>query len=80
MMLIVYHFCLESELDEIQDVLRILPAPELRSLAKTFHLGGPGSSTQKQQLVEGLLNLSKQRSLFSCASGQNNTRTAILKR
>ncbi|XP_062860610.1 fanconi-associated nuclease 1 [Trichomycterus rosablanca] len=70
----------ESELDEIQDALHIIPAPELRSLAKTFHLRGPGSSTQKQQLVEGLLNLSKQRSLFSCAPGQNNIRTVILKR
>ncbi|KAF5907660.1 fanconi-associated nuclease 1, partial [Clarias magur] len=70
----------ESELIEIQDVLDILPAPELRSLAKTFHLGGPGNSSQKQQLVEGLLVLSKQRSLFSLAPGQSNTGAVILKR
>ncbi|KAK3548646.1 hypothetical protein QTP70_015930 [Hemibagrus guttatus] len=70
----------ESELKEIQDVLDLLPAPELRSLAKTFHLGGPGSSSQKQQLVEGLLLLSKQRALFSFAPGQSNTGAVILKR
>ncbi|XP_053479163.1 fanconi-associated nuclease 1 [Ictalurus furcatus] len=70
----------ESELTEIQDVLDLLPAPELRSLAKTFHLGGPGNSSQKQQLVEGLLLLSKQRSLFSLAPGQSNTGAIILKR
>ncbi|XP_066541617.1 core-binding factor subunit beta isoform X1 [Hoplias malabaricus] len=66
----------ESDLKDIQEVLDLLPAPELKSLAKTFHLGGPGNSTQKQQLVEGLLRLAKQRSLF----GQNNTGAVILKR
>ncbi|XP_060779953.1 fanconi-associated nuclease 1 isoform X2 [Neoarius graeffei] len=70
----------ESELAEIQDVLDLLPAPELRSLAKTFHLGGPGNSSQKQQLVEGLLLLSKQRSLFSLVPGQSSTGAVILKR
>ncbi|KAI4889045.1 hypothetical protein NFI96_023804 [Prochilodus magdalenae] len=67
----------ESELQDIQEVLDLLPAPELRGLAKTFHLGGPGNSTQKQQLVDGLLRLAKQRSLFT---GQNNTGAVILKR
>lgn len=73
-------FALESELSEIQDVLDLLPAPELRGLAKTFHLRGSGNSSQKQQLVEGLLLLSKQRSLFSLAPGQSNTGAVILKR
>lgn len=58
----------------------LLPAPELRGLAKTFHLGGPGNGGQKQQLVEGLLLLSKQRSLFSFAPGHSNTGAVILKR
>ncbi|XP_067274949.1 fanconi-associated nuclease 1 [Pseudorasbora parva] len=66
----------ESELHDIQEVLDLLPAPELRNLAKTFHLGRGGNGTQKQQLVEGLLQLGKQRSLF----GQNNTAAVILKR
>ncbi|XP_030621183.1 fanconi-associated nuclease 1 [Chanos chanos] len=66
----------ERELEDIREVLDLLPAPELRALAKTFHLAGPGAGTQKQQLVEGLLRLGKQRSLF----GQNNTSSVILKR
>ncbi|KAL0168082.1 hypothetical protein M9458_036304, partial [Cirrhinus mrigala] len=66
----------ESELDDIQEVLDLLPAPELRNLAKSFHLGRGGNGTQKQQLVEGLLQLGKQRSLFT---GQNNTAAVILK-
>jgi Fanconi-associated nuclease 1 len=70
----------DSDLQELGEVLDLLPAPELRSLAKTFHLGGPGSGTQKHQLVEGLLKLSRQRSLFSLAPGQNNIGTVILKR
>ncbi|XP_077104951.1 fanconi-associated nuclease 1 [Siphateles boraxobius] len=67
----------ESELYDIQEVLDLLPAPELRNLAKTFHLGRGGNGTQKQQLVEGLLQLGKQRSLFV---SQNNTSAVILKR
>uniref|UniRef100_A0A4W4HJA2 Fanconi-associated nuclease n=1 Tax=Electrophorus electricus TaxID=8005 RepID=A0A4W4HJA2_ELEEL len=70
----------ESDLEDIQDALELLPAPELRNLAKTFHLGGPGSSAQKQRLVEGLLRLARQRSLFALAPGQSNTAAAILKR
>ncbi|XP_051726904.1 fanconi-associated nuclease 1 [Ctenopharyngodon idella] len=67
----------ESELQDVQEVLDLLPAPELRNLAKTFHLGRGGNGTQKQQLVEGLLQLGKQRSLFA---SQNNTAAVILKR
>uniref|UniRef100_A0A673ZES1 Fanconi-associated nuclease n=1 Tax=Salmo trutta TaxID=8032 RepID=A0A673ZES1_SALTR len=70
----------DSDLQDLEEVLDLLPAPELRSLAKTFHLGGPGSGTQKHQLVEGLLKLSRQRSLFALAPGQNNIGTVILKR
>uniref|UniRef100_A0A8C7MP66 Fanconi-associated nuclease n=1 Tax=Oncorhynchus kisutch TaxID=8019 RepID=A0A8C7MP66_ONCKI len=70
----------DSDLQELGEVLDLLPAPELRSLAKTFHLGGPGSGTQKHQLMEGLLKLSRQRSLFALAPGQNNIGTVILKR
>ncbi|KAJ8002558.1 hypothetical protein DPEC_G00160150 [Dallia pectoralis] len=66
----------ERDLQELGEVLDLLPAPEARSLAKTFHLGGPG--TQKQQLVEGLLKLSKQRSMFT--PGHNGIGTVILKR
>lgn len=67
----------EKELHDIHELLDLLPAPDLRNLAKTFHLGRGGNGTQKQQLVEGLLQLGRQRSLFG---GQNNTGAVILKR
>ncbi|KAM4618224.1 fanconi-associated nuclease 1-like [Polymixia lowei] len=68
----------ENDLQELGEVLDLLPAPELKGLAKTFHLGGSG--TQKQQLVDGLLRLSRQKSLFSLTPGQNNIGAVILKR
>ncbi|XP_033823792.1 fanconi-associated nuclease 1 [Periophthalmus magnuspinnatus] len=68
----------ENELEDLGEALDLLPAPELKSLAKTFHLGNSG--TQKQQLVEGLLRLSKQKSLFSMAPGQNNICAVMIKR
>ncbi|PNJ07733.1 FAN1 isoform 6, partial [Pongo abelii] len=40
----------ESELQELSEVLELLSAPELKSLAKTFHLANPNG--QKQQLVD----------------------------
>ncbi|XP_029379024.1 fanconi-associated nuclease 1 [Echeneis naucrates] len=69
---------MESDLEDLEEALDLLPAPELRVLAKTFHLGTSGS--QKQQLVDGLLRLSRQKSLFSMAAAQNNIRAVILKR
>ncbi|XP_072291414.1 fanconi-associated nuclease 1 [Eucyclogobius newberryi] len=68
----------ENALEELGEALDLLPAPELKSLAKTFHLGNSG--TQKLHLVEGLLRLSKQKSLFSMAPGQNNIGAIMLKR
>uniref|UniRef100_A0A672ITV5 Fanconi-associated nuclease n=1 Tax=Salarias fasciatus TaxID=181472 RepID=A0A672ITV5_SALFA len=68
----------EADLEDLGEALDLLPAPELKALAKTFHLGNSGS--QKQQLVDGLLRLSKQKSLFSFAAAQNNIGSVILKR
>ncbi|KAK2842409.1 hypothetical protein Q5P01_012609 [Channa striata] len=68
----------ENDLDDLGEALDLLPAPELKALAKTFHLGNAG--TQKQQLVAGLLRLSRQKSLFLLAPAQNNIRAVILKR
>ncbi|GLD58850.1 fanconi-associated nuclease 1 [Lates japonicus] len=68
----------ENDLEDLGEALDLLPAPELKALAKTFHLGGSG--TQKQQLVDGLLRLSRQKSLFSFTPAQNNTKAVILKR
>ncbi|KAJ4937878.1 hypothetical protein JOQ06_002508 [Pogonophryne albipinna] len=68
----------ERDLQDLGETLDLLPAPDLKSLAKTFHLGNSG--TQKQQLVDGLLRLSRQKSLFSLSAAQNNIGAVILKR
>lgn len=68
----------ENDLEDLAEALDLLPAPELKALAKTFHLGNSG--TQKQQLADGLLRLSRQKSFFSLASSQSNVGKVILKR
>nr|XP_023673054.1 fanconi-associated nuclease 1 [Paramormyrops kingsleyae]XP_023673055.1 fanconi-associated nuclease 1 [Paramormyrops kingsleyae] len=71
----------ENELADLGEALDLLPAPELRGLAKTFHLGGAGA--QKQQLMEGLLRLGRQRSLFAAAGagkGAAGAAAVMLKR
>ncbi|XP_009954870.1 PREDICTED: fanconi-associated nuclease 1-like, partial [Leptosomus discolor] len=50
----------ESELEDLCEGLDLLSAPELKTLAKIFHLPNPGG--QKQQLVDDFLRLAKQRS------------------
>uniref|UniRef100_A0A803V0I6 Fanconi-associated nuclease n=1 Tax=Ficedula albicollis TaxID=59894 RepID=A0A803V0I6_FICAL len=66
----------ESELEDLCEGLDLLSAPELRTLAKVFHLPNPNG--QKQQLVDDFLKLSKQRSIFS--RSQAGIGTVILKR
>lgn len=68
----------ENDLQDLAEVLDLLLAPDLKSLAKTYHLSS--SVTQKPQLVDGLLRLSRQKSLFALAAGQNNIGAVILKR
>uniref|UniRef100_A0A8C8VHR3 Fanconi-associated nuclease n=1 Tax=Pelusios castaneus TaxID=367368 RepID=A0A8C8VHR3_9SAUR len=66
----------ESELEDLSEGLDLLSAPELKTLAKTFHLKNPNG--QKQQLVEDFLKLAKQRSVFS--RNQAGIGAMILKR
>ncbi|XP_043349769.1 fanconi-associated nuclease 1 isoform X5 [Dermochelys coriacea] len=66
----------ESELQDLSEGLDLLSAPELKTLAKTFHLKNPNG--QKQQLVEDFLRLAKQRSIFS--KNQAGIGAVILKR
>ncbi|XP_027759470.1 fanconi-associated nuclease 1 isoform X1 [Empidonax traillii] len=66
----------ESELEDLCEGLDLLSAPELKALAKIFHLANPNG--QKQQLVDDFLRLAKQRSVFS--RSQAGVGTAILKR
>ncbi|XP_035191392.1 fanconi-associated nuclease 1 [Oxyura jamaicensis] len=66
----------ESELEDLCEGLDLLSAPELKTLAKIFHLPNPNS--QKQQLVDDFQRLAKQRSVFS--RSQAGIGTVILKR
>ncbi|NXK96169.1 FAN1 nuclease, partial [Formicarius rufipectus] len=66
----------ESELEDLAEGLDLLSAPELKALAKIFHLPNPNG--QKQQLVDDFLRLAKQRSVFS--RSQAGVGTVILKR
>ncbi|XP_051484690.1 fanconi-associated nuclease 1 [Apus apus] len=66
----------ESELKDLCEGLDLLSAPELKTLAKIFHLPNPNG--QKQQLVDDFLRLAKQRSVFS--RSQAGIGTVILKR
>ncbi|NXE17689.1 FAN1 nuclease, partial [Ardeotis kori] len=66
----------ESELEDLCEGLDLLSAPELKALAKIFHLPNPNG--QKQQLVDDFLRLAKQRSVFS--RSQAGIGTVILKR
>ncbi|NXG50287.1 FAN1 nuclease, partial [Psilopogon haemacephalus] len=66
----------ESELEDLCEGLDLLSAPELKTLAKVFHLPNPNG--QKQQLVDDFLRLAKQRSVFS--RSQAGIGTVILKR
>lgn len=68
----------ESELQELSDVLELLSAPELKALAKTFHLVSPGG--QKQQLVDAFHKLARQRSVCTWGNTQPGIRAVILKR
>ncbi|XP_021120392.1 fanconi-associated nuclease 1 isoform X2 [Heterocephalus glaber] len=68
----------ESELQELSEVLELLSAPELKSLAKTFHLVNPNG--QKQQLVDAFLRLAKQRSVCTWGKSQPGIGAVILKR
>ncbi|KAM3828217.1 fanconi-associated nuclease 1 [Vipera latastei] len=52
----------EAELQSLSEVLDLLSAPELKTLAKEFHLKNP--SSPKQQLLEEFLRLARQRSVF----------------
>ncbi|KAL1774652.1 fanconi-associated nuclease 1 [Sigmodon hispidus] len=68
----------ESELQELPEVLELLSAPELKALAKTFHLASP--TGPKQQLVDAFLKLARQRSVCTWGKTQSGIRAVILKR
>ncbi|XP_053573530.1 fanconi-associated nuclease 1 [Bombina bombina] len=68
----------DSELQELVEALDLLSAPELKTLAKGFHLSNPGAP--KQQLVEEFLRLGKQRSIFGMSKNHQGIAAVILKK
>ena len=59
-------------------MLDLLSAPELKALAKTFHLAS--AHGQKQQLVDAFLKLAKQPSVCTWGRNQPGIGAVILKR
>ncbi|XP_036290509.1 fanconi-associated nuclease 1 isoform X1 [Pipistrellus kuhlii] len=68
----------ESELRELPEVLDLLSAPELRTLAKTFHLGSAGR--QRQPLAKALLRLARQPSVCPRGGSPPGVGAVMLKR
>ncbi|XP_073083192.1 fanconi-associated nuclease 1 isoform X1 [Manis javanica] len=68
----------ESELQELSDMIELLSAPELKTLAKTFHLVNPNG--QKQQVMDSFLKLAKQPSVCTWGKNQPGVGAVILKR
>uniref|UniRef100_A0A5F4W0I3 Fanconi-associated nuclease n=1 Tax=Callithrix jacchus TaxID=9483 RepID=A0A5F4W0I3_CALJA len=68
----------ESQLQELSEVLELLSAPELKFMAKAFHLVNPNG--QKQQLVDSFLKLAKQRSVCTWGKNMPGIGAVILKR
>ncbi|XP_066448586.1 fanconi-associated nuclease 1 isoform X2 [Eleutherodactylus coqui] len=68
----------DSDLEELSEALDLLSAPELKNLAKTFHLANPNA--QKQQIVKEFLRLSRQRSIFNMSKNQSGIGASILKK
>ncbi|KAK3608371.1 hypothetical protein CHS0354_030833 [Potamilus streckersoni] len=60
----------DASLHDLETTLTILSAPDLKALAKTFHLSFSGES--KAQLKENLLKKSRQRSIGALFQGVNS--------
>uniref|UniRef100_A0A8C5M5R4 Fanconi-associated nuclease n=1 Tax=Leptobrachium leishanense TaxID=445787 RepID=A0A8C5M5R4_9ANUR len=68
----------ESELQDLAEALDLLSAPEIKTLAKSYHLANV--TAQKQLLVEEFLRLSRQRSVFNLGKNQPGIAAVILKK
>ncbi|XP_048376681.2 fanconi-associated nuclease 1 [Stegostoma tigrinum] len=67
----------ESDLCNVSEALNLLSAPELKLLARSFHLRPQG---QRAEILESLLRLSKQQSIFSCSQKPSSPGLALLNR
>ena len=68
----VFHFKGE-ELEDISQILPVMAAPDLKTLAKTFHLNITGVT--KKQIVQMLIKKSQQSSISSLFKGGGNVST-----
>ncbi|XP_078718333.1 fanconi-associated nuclease 1 isoform X1 [Lampetra fluviatilis] len=70
----------ESELTDVSEALSVLPAPELRLVARSFHVAVAGG-VHRQQLVEALARLARQRSVLSLMGARGtDANPAVLRR
>ncbi|XP_048473031.1 fanconi-associated nuclease 1 isoform X2 [Rhincodon typus] len=67
----------ESDLCNVSEALNLLSAPELKLLARNFHLRPQG---QRAEILGSLLRLSKQQSIFSCSQKPSSPGLALLNR
>ena len=68
----MFHFKGE-ELEDISQILPVMAAPDLKTLAKTFHLNITGVT--KKQIVQMLIKKSQQSSISSLFKGGGNVST-----
>ena len=70
---------IDENLNELEDVLHALSAPDIKTLAKSYHI--PAAISQKSQLVEQLVLKSKQSNLSKMLGSQSSgVATAMLKK
>ena len=76
----MFLFLLGEGLDDLAIVLKILSAPDLKTLAKSFHINSQGLT--KHKIVELLLKRSQQSSISTMFNGgaSGNMEKTILKR
>lgn len=69
----------EDKLLDLEEILKLLPAPDIQELAKSMHILNKNEGKTKKQLTQSLLKHSqKQCSLF--ANNGNRIEKAIVKR
>ncbi|GCC36250.1 hypothetical protein chiPu_0014743 [Chiloscyllium punctatum] len=67
----------ESDLCNVSEALNLLSAPELKLMARSFHLRSQG---RRAEILESLLHLAKQQSIFSCSQKPSSPGLTILNR
>lgn len=69
-------FVLGSKLSDLETVLHLLSAPNVKKLCKDVNVGAKGN--QKQEIIDALISHSKKKSFFATSS--NHIASIILKK